>query len=286
MILVGYSAGVASSDTHPKVAWLVGGHPFDRPSLQRLLDSVEADIDLIEWPNAGEFFTQEGAKRLVDTYDLLALYDMPGIHLRRGESPGFAAHPPELVGAWQHITSAGLPLLVLHHAIASWPTWDGFAEIVKGRFHYAPARLRGVEHPDSGYAMNVTQRFTVAQPDHPVCAGLPIVFELTDETYQCPVFEDEIEVLVRTDAPRDDTHHASAFAAVRREENRSWRHAPASDAVAWTHMSGNSRVVYLQPGEGPDAFDNPHYRALIANAVRWLRTTRPRGDAQKADVPA
>jgi trehalose utilization protein len=285
-MLLGYPAHVTSYDSRPKVAWLVGGHPFDRPSLQRLIESLDADVDLVEWPAAGDFFTVSGAAKLVGTYDVLALYDMPGIRFNRGETPEFSAPPPDLVDAWRHITSTGMPLLVLHHAIASWPLWDGFAEIVKGRFHYAPARLRGVDLPDSGYAMNVTQRFTVAKPDHPVCLGLPPVFELTDETYQCPIFEDEVEVLVRTDAPRDDEHHASAFAAVRREENLHWRHAPASNAVAWTHLSGNSRVVYLQPGEGPEAFENRHYRTLIGNALSWLATTRPEDSAPKIGTPA
>ncbi|MBU6241067.1 MAG: ThuA domain-containing protein [Acidobacteria bacterium] len=269
---------MTSTDSRPDVAWLVGGHPFDRPSLEAMLDALDANVDLIEWPDAGRYFTREGAENLVDSYDVLALYDMPGIRLRRGASPEFPPPPPGLVEAWRHITSSGLPLLVLHHAIASWPAWEGFAEIVKGRFHYAPATLRGLDYPDSGYAMNVRQRFTVVNTNHPVCAGLPSTFELTDETYQCPIFEDEVEVLVRTDAPRDDAHHASSFAAVRRESNPAWRHAPASSAVAWTHRAGNSQLVYLQPGEGPEAFDNPNYRTLIGNAVAWLSNTRPNPD--------
>lgn len=254
----------------PRVAWLVGGHPFDAPSLQRLLDSLDADVSLIAWPTAGDLFTPPGVVRLVETFDVLALYDMPGINFRRGDSPEFVDPPGDVVAAWSTLTTKGMPVLALHHSIASWPTWPGFAEILKGRFHYAPATLRGIDYPDSGYAMNVTQRFQVAIPDHPVCEGLPSTFELTDETYQCPVFDEEVEVLIRTDAPRDDAHHASAFAAVRRESNPAWRHSPASSAVAWTHLSGASRVVYLQPGEGPESFDNLWYRVLINNAVQWL----------------
>jgi type 1 glutamine amidotransferase len=122
--------------------------------------------------------------------------------------------------------------------------------------------------------MNVAQRFTVANTAHPVCAGLPANFELVDETYQCPVFDDEVEVLIRTDAPRDARHHASAYAAVRRETNPEWSHSPASDAVAWTHRVGRSRIVYLQPGEGPESFDNPWYRRIIGNAVGWLASQK------------
>ena len=259
----------------PRVAWLVGGHPFDGPSLERLLDSLDADVSLCEWPGAGELFTSSGVTRLLTEFDVLALYDMPGINFRRGDSPEFVAPSQELIAAWSTLTTQGMPVLALHHSIASWPTWDGFAEILKGRFHYAPARLRGVAYPDSGYAMNVSQRFSVCLPDHAVCEGLPASFELTDETYQCPVFDAEVDVLIRTDAPRDDAHHSSAFAAVRRESNAGWKHSPASDAVAWTHVVGASRVVYLQPGEGPESFDNSWYRRIIDNSVRWLAAQKP-----------
>jgi hypothetical protein len=253
---------------------LVGGHPFDEPSLRRMLDSLDADVSFCSWPEAGRFFNAAGAASLLAEFDVLALYDMPGIKFNRGASPDFPPPPDELVESWATLTAAGMPILALHHSIASWPTWEGFAEILKGRFHYAPATLRGVAYPDSGYAMNVAQRFTVANSSHPVCAGLPADFELVDETYQCPVFDDEVEVLIRTDAPRDAHHHASAYAAVRRETNPEWTHAPASDAVAWTHLVGRSRVVYLQPGEGPESFDNPWYRRIVDNAVGWLASQK------------
>lgn len=240
-----------------------------------MLESLPADITLYEWPEADKLFVDGTGSRLLRDFDVIALYDMPGIMFRRGESPEFVSPPPYVIETWGALTRAGMPILALHHAIASWPTWEGFAEMLKGRFHYGPATLRGVDHPDSGYAMNVRQVFSVAQTAHPVCAGLPASFELTDETYQCPVFDREVTVLITTDAPRDDRHHASAFAAVRRESNPSWSHPPASPAVAWTHRCGNSQVVYLQPGEGPEAFENSHYRLIIGNALAWLATMNP-----------
>ena len=37
-------------------------------------------------------------------------------------------------------------------------------------------------------------------------------------------------------------------------------------------MAINSRLVYLQPGDGPSAYDNPDYRRLVENALRWVAT--------------
>lgn len=253
----------------------MGGHPFDRPSFLDLIASLPATVDIFEWPSAIGLFEPGGVTELLADYDVLALYDMPGIAFRRGDSPDLVPPPACVPEGWSSLTAAGMPVLALHHAIASWPTWEGFAELLKGRFHYVPGRLRGASFPDSGYAMNVSQTFSVASTSHPVCSGLPSSFPLTDETYLCPVFDDEVEILITTDAPRDWTHHSSAHAAVRRTTDDAWRHESASNAVAWTHRTSRSQVVYLQPGEGPDSFASPHYRRIIANAITWLATTKP-----------
>ena len=41
-------------------------------------------------------------------------------------------------------------------------------------------------------------------------------------------------------------------------------------AIGWTKTVENSRIVYLQPGDGPDTYASPHYRRLIENAIRWV----------------
>ncbi len=63
-------------------------------------------------------------------------------------------------------------MVFLHHAIAGWPAWEGYAEIVGGRFHYQPATLDGIDYPDSGYRHDVTHTVEVLDPTHPICAGI------------------------------------------------------------------------------------------------------------------
>ena len=50
-----------------------------------------ADIDcqFVEWPEAADIFTSEGVARLVSEFDVLVMYDMPGIKFVRGQSPEF-----------------------------------------------------------------------------------------------------------------------------------------------------------------------------------------------------
>jgi type 1 glutamine amidotransferase len=271
-----------------RVTWLAGGHPFDREALSEMIAETPGTVGrLVEWPEAGELFTHDGVDLLLRECDVLALYDLPGITFRKGDSPVFTEPGIEVIAAWQKIVEVGLPILGMHHAIASWPSWGFFAELLKGRFHYAPASLRGVEWPDSGWANPVEQIFTVVAPQHPVCAGLPASFPLTDETYLCPIFDGEITPLIVTDAPRDAEHHASAYATVRKADQGDWTHADMPNTVAWTHNVANSTVVYLQPGDGPGAFRNSVYRQLISNSIHWLAsmntsqpTTPPRSTTE------
>ena len=96
------------------------------------------------------------------------------------------------------LLAAGQGIVFLHHALAGWPGWPGWAEVLGGRYHYAPAQLRGASWPDSGFRYAAyTARWSI--PPIPVCAGVDD-FALADELYCCPVFEDDVVPLLRADA--------------------------------------------------------------------------------------
>jgi hypothetical protein len=253
---------------------VVGGHPFNAESFSAMFEALDGvDAAIVAWPEAERLFTPGG---LADT-DVVVLYDMPGVGLRSGEPPVPPPPPTAVVDGWHRLLDEGVPVVAMHHSIASWPAWPEFADILGGRFHYAPASLRGVDYPDSGYALDVHQRLTVLAKLHPVTAGLPASFSLTDETYLCPMFGDEVTPLIGTDAPLDDQHHWSAVAAVcgRMFDRDGWSHPAGTQLAAWTHRVRASTVIYVQPGDGPAAFTNTNYRRLLGNAITWAATTRP-----------
>jgi len=37
--------------------------------------------------------------------------------------------------------------------------------------------------------------------------------------------------------------------------------------------------VYVQPGDGPAAYGNPHYRRLLGNAINWVASTSHRQES-------
>lgn len=80
------------------------------------------------------------------------------------------------------MTRRGTGLVFLHHALASWPAWEGYAELVGGRYHFWPGTLRGTDRPDSGYLHDAEHRVTVLAPDHPVSRGVDAAFSLRDAT--------------------------------------------------------------------------------------------------------
>jgi hypothetical protein len=239
---------------------VTGGHPFEAEPFFAIFDA----LDDVVWTAADE-------PRL--GHDVVVFYDMPGLRFTRADPPLEPADPTDAQRCvFDELCAAGTGLVFLHHAVASWPAWEGFAELVGARFHYQPASLRDIDYPDSGYRFDITHRVEVLDADHPVCAGLASSFELTDELYCFPVLTDRITPLMRTTF---DTADPSAFysadLAIRgtRNSNEGWTHPPGSDLVAWTREAGRSRLVYLQFGDGPVTYADANFRRVLANAITW-----------------
>ena len=239
---------------------VTGGHPFDHEPFFAIFDALTD----VEWT---------AADAPARGHDVVVFYDMPGLRFTGADPPVDLIEPTiEQRQIFDDLCAAGTGLVFLHHAVASWPAWEGFAELVGARFHYRPASLGEVDYPNSGYRFDVTHRVEVLDVDHPVCAGLGGSFELTDELYCFPVLTDRVTPLMRTTF---DTADPSAFysadLAIRGDlnSNRGWTHPPGSDLVAWARDAGRSRLVYLQFGDGPATYADANFRRVLANAIVW-----------------
>ena len=268
-----------------RVLVVTGGHPFESEPFFEVFDALPG----VEWthapqPEARVHFRPDG----VGEFDTIVCYDMPGITFTGGDPPARFEEPSaQLVADYGALLDRGQGVVYLHHAIASWPAWPDFAEIVGGRFHYQSASLRGVSFPDSGYRFGVRHRIEVVETGHPICAGLEDGFELTDELYLCPVFEDDVVPLMRSSAPFVDAHFYSADQAIRgrMHSREGWHHPPGSDLVAWVKAVGRSPIAYLQFGDGPDTYADHRFRQVLANAIAWASSPAARQWARAAAVP-
>jgi len=245
-----------------KVLALTGGHSFDRDAFGLFLDSLPCETTWAEQPQALELMASDAS----DEFDVTLHYDMPGAR------PVPVLPPPGFAERVRARTEAGRGFVVLHHAIASWPAWPAWAELVGGRYLYRGGELRQRVWPDSGFRQAVPQHLTAVDHEHPVVAGLADGLDLVDETYLCPVFEDEVTPLLRTDATIDDSVHTSTVEATdgRAPGEAAWSHPAGSSLSAWTRTVGRSRVVYIQPGDTGATLGDPSYRRLVANAVGWV----------------
>lgn len=250
---------------------VTGGHRVD---LDAFLGMVQVICREQGWqwghavqPGAQQWFTPG----LATAWDAVLLHDIPGLRLQRGVPPepfGPDVDTADAIAGW---LEAGVGVVATHHALAGWPSWDGWATALGGRFLYAPGSYGGVARPSSGTRID-RYRISPVDPGHPVCAGVE-PFELTDERYICPVFESSVVPLLRTDATVDGGDFISTYEHVLHGEAAapsSAGHADASSLAAWATAAGRSPVVYLQPGDSAVTFGLAPYRRLVANAVAWV----------------
>lgn len=138
----------------------------------------------------------------------------------------------------------GKGLVALHHSLASYQQWPEYARLIGGTYHLAPWTSGGKEQPASTYLHDVDFKVRIAKPDHPVVAGLAD-FDIHDETYGGFEVKPDSVPLLKT------------------EERTS------GPVIAWCRTEGASRIVYIQLGHDRQAFENPNYRRLLGNAIRW-----------------
>ncbi len=244
------------------------GHPYQRDAFMALFDTLPGiAATLVEQPAAQRLMTPAG----MAGFDALVLYDMPGLDFAAADSPRFVEPDPAFKAGLLALLDEGKGVVALHHAIAGWPAWPEYAELLGGRFLYKPGALRGRDRQDSGYRHDVNHQVKVLDAGHPIAAGLPAAFPLTDELYLFEVFEDLVQPLLASDAPfvRDHFYSAAQAVAGRMFSNDGWVHEPGPPLIGWTKRARRSPLVYLQPGDGPPTYQSPHYRRLVENAIRW-----------------
>ena len=180
----------------------------------------------IAWDHA---VSSEEAYRgnLRERYDVLVLHDMPKTLSETGQ---------------QHLRAfaeAGKGIVVVHHAIVSYPDWDWYRDLIGARYFEQPQGAR----PASTYRHDEQMRIAVTAR-HPVTEGLA-PFTVLDETYKDMWLAPTNTVLLTTDNPTGDP------------------------PVAWVSAYARSRVVTIQLGHGPESHRDPSFRRLMLNAITW-----------------
>jgi hypothetical protein len=260
-----------------RILVFTGGHRIALDDFLGAISAVCRDRGWV-WAHA----TQPTAQAWLDPayagcWDAILLHDIPGLALARGSEPAPIPPGPGVAEALVGLLDSGQGIVVLHHAISAWPSWEGWAEAIGGRFNYRPARMRGEDLPSSGYRIS-TFNVEVADPSHPICAGITD-FTIDDELYFAPVLNDRITPFLTHDADMSGALFQDTFDEVTNGSSTGVTCAGRNDdaglhgghrIMGWTTTAGSSPVATLLMGDGPSTFANPMFRTLLGNALDWV----------------
>jgi uncharacterized protein len=235
---IGLAAAPAADSPRPaeaklRVLVVTGGHGFEKEPFFQ----VFKDNPDISWRGAEHPAAHPlWTAEAAKDWDVLVLYDMHQEISDRAKADLLAR------------LKEGKGLVVLHHAIANYNQWPEYWNVIGAHYYLAKTNVNGVEKARSAYKHGVDIKIQVADPQHPVTRGLKD-FVIHDETYKWFDVAAECHPLLTTDEP---------------ESNR---------IIAWAKTYHGARVVYLQSGHDHLAYENPAFRQLLRQAIRW--TARP-----------
>ncbi|WP_419816608.1 ThuA domain-containing protein [Glacieibacterium sp.] len=259
-----------------RVLFISSFHPFDRENLFLALDSMGDDITWthVEHPAAELFYDPRAAKK----FDVYLFYDAFAGRETKPNSRDFVDTVPtaEMQANLKQLMQNGdKGFVFFHHALASWThTWpagvngsNAYVEMMGGAADWGTPlkNIRGKDYPASGYRQGTEQFVSVVDKTHPITQGLGDGFDIVDETYLCPMFEDSVHCLLRTDfvPTADKFQHAPGSTHV------GPGHVPGSTMSAWVKTAERSPIVYIQHGHDVVAWVNPKWRLLMSNAIKW-----------------
>ncbi len=220
---------VNAADAKLKVLLVTGGHGY---ATNEFMDVFQKNA-AIDFTHAVQAKTSSTAYDRDDllSYDCIVLYDMV-----QNITDAQKAH-------LLSVLDRGIGLVVTHHALVSYQAWPEFEKIVGGTYP-EPQDKKGGVTDKLGYQHDVDMPIVIVANDHPITRGLSD-FTINDEIYWGFRVSPEVTTLITTTQPK------------------------SGKPIAWTHNVRNSRVVYIQLGHGPTAYNNENYRKLLAQSIQW-----------------
>lgn len=212
-----------------RVLVVTGGHGFEKePFFKLFKDNPDITYQAVEHPKAHALLTAEAAKE----WDVIVTYDY-NQKITDEAKADFIARLKD-----------GKGLVALHHAIATYPAWPEYWNIIGARYYLAATNINGVAKPRSAFKHDVDFKVHVADTRHPVTSGVKD-FSIHDETYKWFDVSKDCHPLLTTDEP---------------ESNK---------VIGWAKKYEGARVVYIQLGHDHLAYENPNFRLILKQAIRW-----------------
>lgn len=225
----GWSEPPAAKSGAIRVLLVTGGHGFEQQPFFTLFKSWD---DITATPVEQPKAQASFKPEAASQCDVIVLYDM------------WQNISDEAKQNFTELLKQGKGLVAMHHCLANYQDWPEFAKIVGGKYRLKKTVENGVEQPGSTYKHGVRFNVHVANADHPVTRGLKD-FEIHDETYGNFDVGADVTPLLTTEEPT------------------------SGKTIAWARTEGKARVVYIQLGHDHFAYENPNFKQLVAQAIRW-----------------
>ncbi len=171
------------------------------------------------------------AEGSVGGYDAIVFYDM------------WPEADEKTKAGYDHLIESGMGMVFLHHSLADYQQWEEFTEIIGGKYHTPSSPVDSTRF--SGYRHDIVIPVKIVNPEHPVTRDM-VDFEILDEGYSNIEVNDDVEILLTAD------------------------HIDCHPVVGWTHEVGNAKIVYLMQGHDRHAYENPNFKRLLENAIRYV----------------
>jgi len=230
--LLAFTGAVAATEPDQKIKTLVvtGGHGFEAGPFFKMFED-NPRLAFTRAAHDKNSATVYDRDDLFD-YDVIVLYDMPRV-ITDTQKEKFLA-----------LFKKGIGLVVLHHALAAFQDWPEYATMIGGHYDEPNPEKPGTVTEKAGYQHDVEMPIVIVAREHPITAGLKD-FTITDEIYWGFRVQPDVTALITTTQPK------------------------SGKPLGWYRTQGKSRVVYLQLGHGPSAFNDPNYRTLLAQSIAW-----------------
>lgn len=200
------------------VAVVTGGHPYDVPNFHRLFRSLPALDCYLQ--HMGDFAASSETVR--DSYDVVVFFNFNLVPVPDGEEKNVI----------EHLGSTKQGVVVLHHALWSYPQWPLWAE------------LCGITGGGLGAKAGQTMHMEVVNQPHPITAGLK-PWDIIDETYQMADAAEDSSILVTTEYPE------------------------CMKTIAWTRQYKKSPVFCLELGHDNLSWTHESFRKILQQGILW-----------------
>jgi type 1 glutamine amidotransferase len=166
----------------------------------------------------------------LDSFDAVVFYDMP------------KTISDEEKNSYYKLLKAGKGLLFLHHSICAYQDWTEYKSIVGGKYY---EKKKDEKFGSSSYEHDIDFTVKSVQALHPITKRLK-EFVLHDEVYGNLEVNPEVVPLLSTTHPK------------------------SNKLIGWTFNKEKSKIVFIQPGHDKYSFNDPNYRKIIINSIRYI----------------